>query len=68
MPRLSVIDAPFIANASGAEPLVDAGPTLTADELATLATRALKRPETISADEIRILAASVLVEATGQAA
>jgi len=65
---MSVIDAPFIANASGPEPLVDAGPTLTAEELATLATRALKRPETISPDEIRVLAASVLTEATGQAA
>jgi len=65
---MPVIDAPFMANASGTEPLAEAGPTLTADELATLATRALKRPETISVDEIRILAASVLVEATGQAA
>ncbi len=68
MSGMSVIEAPFIANASGAEPLVETGPTLTSDELATLATRALKRPETISVDEIRILAASVLVEATGQAA
>lgn len=64
---MSVIEAPFIA-AGDTDPLVEAGPTLTADELATLATRALKRPETISVDEIRILAASVLVEATGQAA
>lgn len=65
---VSVIDGPFMAGVGGAEPLVETGPTLTADELATLATRALKRPETISVDEIRILAASVLVEATGQAA
>jgi len=64
---MSVIEGPFMA-ASGTDPLVEAGPTLTADELVTLATRALKRPETISPDEIRVLAASVLTEATGQAA
>ena len=64
---MSVIEGPFVT-ASSADPLVDAGPTLTADELVTLATRALKRPETISVDEIRVLAASVLTEATGQAA
>lgn len=67
---MSVIEGTFIAGAGagGVEPLVDAGPTLTADELVTLATRALKRPESISVDEIRVLAASVLTEATGQAA
>ena len=64
---MSVIEGPFVT-ASSTDPLVDAGPTLTADELVTLATRALKRPETISVDEIRVLAASVLTEATGQAA
>jgi hypothetical protein len=64
---VSVIEGPFVT-ASSTDPLVDAGPTLTADELVTLATRALKRPESISVDEIRVLAASVLTEATGQAA
>jgi hypothetical protein len=67
MPGMSVVEGPFIA-ASDTDPLVDAGPTLTPDELVTLATRALKRPESISVDEIRVLAASVLTEATGQAA
>ena len=64
---MSVIEGSFMAT-SDTESLVEAGPTLTADELVTLATRALKRPETISVDEIRVLAASVLTEATGQAA
>ncbi len=64
--RAAMTDAPFLLTPGEAAAL-DA-PQLTPDELATLATRALKRPETISPDEIRILAASVLVEATGQAA
>jgi len=64
--RAAMTDAPFLLT-PGKGAAVDA-PQLTPDELATLATRALKRPETISPDEIRILAASVLVEATGQAA
>ena len=51
---MSVIEGPFVT-ASSTDPLVDAGPTLTADELVTLATRALKRPESISVDEIRVL-------------
>lgn len=65
---MSVIEGSFAASSGSAEPPVEAGPTLTAEELATLATRALKRPESVSVDEIRVLAASVLVEATGQAA
>lgn len=66
---MSVItDTPFVATGGEPEPAFDAGHGLTPDELVVLATRAVKRPEAISVDEIRILAASVLTQATGQAA